>query len=116
MPSYKVLVPVTFTGTLSIQVPDNFAGNCHVNMSEPPSPVEQGVVSVNMSGAPAGASWTLRNDANVVVMTGTESTSPSPIPLGTYTLTWEDTAFAYSPPGTETHTFVDDTPYTFGPP
>ena len=62
-----------------------------------PAPFPSGTVEVDMTFAPAGASWTL-SDAYGDVGSGFASTPPVEYPAGSYTLTWEDTVFTHSPP------------------
>ena len=73
-------------------------------------------ITIDMTGAPAGASWTLR-DTGGIVATGTTGTGPVLYPFETYTLTWEDTAFPWVPPPPEGPTVLSfGNPITFGPP
>ena len=75
-----------------------------------------GDISVDMTGAPADASWTLKDSLGVVA-TGDTSVGPDSYKYETYTLTWEDTAFGWTPPVDEVQILsLGTTPITFGPP
>jgi glucose/arabinose dehydrogenase len=73
-------------------------------------------ITIDMTGGTGiGASWTLR-DSGGVVATGEFGTGPVEYPFETYTLTWEDTAFAHIPPAAEGPTVLSNgNPITFGP-
>ena len=74
------------------------------------------LLSVDMTGAPAGASWTLSRAGVGDVATGTTDLTPTAYVYGDYTLTWEDTAFAWVPPAPENCTVSESNPCDFGPP
>lgn len=118
MTSYKVRVPAGFdpsTGGYKVRVPAGFdpaTGGYNILV---PSTTEW--IQIDMTGAPAGASWTLRNSVPEIVATGSSGTGQVQYPFETYTLTWEDTAYPWIPPSPEGPTVLSaGNPITFGPP
>ena len=78
-----------------------------------------GTIEIHMdipAEAPVGATWTLRDSLGIVA-TGGATTPPIPYQPEDYTLTWEDTAFPWVPPGPEgPTTLIAGGAIEFGPP
>lgn len=67
-------------------------------LADDPYVIEQGSITVDMTGAPADASWTLTNAVGGEY-SGTSGTTISDAAANeTYTMIWEDTAYAFLPP------------------
>jgi hypothetical protein len=110
MLTYKVKMPTGHIGNYKVKMPTGHLGNYKVKM-----PVSE-TITIRMDGAPAGASWTLRDSVGIVA-TGSTPQAATKYPEETYTLTWEDTAFGWIPPaaeGPEVLSYLN--PITFGPP
>lgn len=111
----KVRAPDTIDG-VRVRVPDSIAAIWLRTPTDIAPTTES--ITIDFTGAPTGASWTLR-DTGGVVATGTASTGSVQYPFETYTITWEDTAYGHLPPSPDTEgpsPLVLGTPLTFGPP
>lgn len=113
MAVYKVRMPTGHQGTYRARMPTGHLGKYSVYF---PGLSED--ITIDMTGAPAGAAWTLRNSLSEVVDTGSSGqTQAFPIDATGYTLVWEDTAFPWIPPAPEGPTpLLSGFPITFGPP
>lgn len=112
MSIYKVRLPDTYDA-YHVRMPDTYVS---YNALIPESLVV-GLITIDMTGRPDGASWTLSNSVPEDVDTGSASQGPTEYPVETYVLTWEDTAFAWIPPAaSEPTVLASGSPITFGPP
>jgi len=111
MAIYKVRMPTGHLGEYKVRMPTGHLGKYKVAF---PSGTE--AITIDMTGAPAGASWTL-HDTGGPVDSGSSGQGPTQYPYETYTLVWEDTAFPWIPPAPEGPTVLSEgNPITFGPP
>lgn len=100
-------MPAGSTGAYSVGMPTGHQGKYKALLPN--------TVTIDMAGAPPGASWTL-DDSVSEVATGTAGETVDR-PPETYTLTWEDTAFPWVPPPPEGPTVLSAGSHiTFGPP
>jgi len=114
MANYNVRMPTGHQGRYKVRMPTGHVGSYKVRL--PDTVPETEAITIDMTGAPTGASWTLW-DSGAAVDTGTTSQGPTQYPFETYTLVWEDTAFAWIPPADEGPTVLSaGNPITFGPP